>query len=93
MRQLKVILSIFFTAAAKECHPMDAEHPKPLDYMNCHRECNALTEWCVPNNSSSTGWACDKRHHRGESQPGQHCVPGGGAVFLQQLHRGLLLPE
>merc|ERR1719387_2472215 len=67
---------------------MDEDHPKKTDLFNCHRECNWLTEWCVPNNKSSTGWACDHAHHRNESQPGEHCVAGGGTVFCSNCPAG-----
>lgn len=67
---------------------MDQMHPNPLDAFNCHRECNLLTEWCVPDMASSTGWACDKAHKRGEAQPGESCVAGGGAAFCSNCPRG-----
>lgn len=67
---------------------MDEEHPKPWDYLNCHRECNLLTEWCVPNNMSSTGWACGRAHKRGEAQIGESCVAGGGSVFCSNCPSG-----
>lgn len=75
-------------AGAKECHPMDQDHPKAGDLFNCHRECNLLTEWCVPDNTSSTKWSCGKKHARGEAQAGQPCVGGGGTVFCSNCPDG-----
>merc|ERR1712146_466306 len=74
--------------AVKECHPMDPTHPKRSELFNCWRECNKETEWCVPNNKSSTGWACGPAHKKGEAQPGEKCVPGGGTVFCSNCPNG-----
>jgi hypothetical protein len=67
---------------------MDPDHPKPGDLFNCFRDCDPLTEWCVPSNSSSTNWACDKKHKRGEASIGQKCVAGGGTVFCSNCDNG-----
>merc|ERR1719171_2470602 len=86
-----LLVACSFSAQAKigqECHPMDEDHPKKSDLFNCHRDCNWFTEWCVPSSASSTGWACDKAHQRGEAQPGQSCVAGGGTIFCSNCPDG-----
>eukprot|EP00930_Biecheleria_cincta_P075804 TRINITY_DN63000_c0_g1_i1.p1 TRINITY_DN63000_c0_g1~~TRINITY_DN63000_c0_g1_i1.p1 ORF type:complete len:348 (+),score=46.98 TRINITY_DN63000_c0_g1_i1:119-1162(+) len=88
LAHLLAALALPVIALAKECHPMDQSHPNSSDLFNCHRECNPLTEWCVPDTTSSTGWACSKAHKRGEAQPGQSCIAGGGTVFCSNCPSG-----
>lgn len=88
LTRLLAVLAVPVATLAKECHPMNQSHPSPWDLLNCHRECNLLTEWCVPDRTSSTGWACGKAHRRGEAEPGGRCVAGGGTVFCSNCPRG-----
>lgn len=91
MRFLSIVLAVVAVKAelGKECHPMDPDHPKPGELWNCHRDCNVLTEWCVPSNTSSTGWACDHKHKRNEVPVGgKNCVEGGGSVFCSNCPDG-----
>lgn len=87
MRLLKFSI-VIAGASAKECHPMDLDHPKAGDLYNCHRECDAATEWCMQNPSSSTGWACGPKHKRDEAKPGEFCVAGGDVVFCSNCPSG-----
>lgn len=91
MRIVAVLLVAVAVKAepGKECHPMDPNHPKESDLWNCHRECNLFTEWCVPNNTSSTGWACDHKPTSKLPPGGKGCVEGGGSVFCSNCPAGM----